>query len=427
MLWGVVLMNQLNPSVLIYIAVNNQSLSQQIKDQLATFNYASALFDNYLTLFNKSLVHPPCLMIIEKDWLANEIDNIQNIKELLEMLPQPVPIIYLSQKDNLNERLACVRAFGEAFLSLPVEFSTLLEKVDQLTLKQTEEPYRIFILEESNLQAKFIENALNNDGMLTCVLNDPSELMKALVDFRPELILTDLSLSQCTGLEIAKVIRQQEAYVGTPIIFLSSQPADAKKLNALLIGGDDFISQPIGTSYLISAIRSRAMRARTLRSLMIRDGLTGALNHTSVLDELEIKIACALRHNTELSFAMLDIDHFKEVNDRFGHSIGDRVIKGLAHLLHQRLRKTDIIGRYGGEEFAVILPNTSIDAACQLIDEIRKLFSEITYLSVEPPFKVTLSAGVVNLNSQNAKNMIELADQALYKAKDRGRNRVITC
>lgn len=418
-------MKQHNSPINIYVAVNNQELSQQIKEQLATFNYASEICNDYLSLFARSLAHPPCLMIIEKDWLENRIGDIQNINELEDRLCQNIPIIYLSKEDNLSVRLACVRAYGEAFLSIPIEFPTLLEKVDQLTLKQTEEPYRILILEESNLQAKFIENALNNGGMLTKVLNNPLHLMKALVDFRPELILTDIHLSQCTGFELAKVIRQQEAYVGTPIVFLSSQHIETRNLNALLIGGDDFISQPISTSHLITAIRNRAMRSRTLHSLMIRDSLTGVLNHTSILEELDIKIASAIQNHTNLSFAMLDIDHFKEVNDRFGHSIGDRVIKGLAHLLHLRLRKTDVIGRYGGEEFAVILPNTPIDIACQLMNEIRESFSDISYWSTQPPFRVTLSAGVANLQSQDAKNIVESADQALYKAKELGRNCVV--
>jgi CheY-like chemotaxis protein len=152
----------------------------------------------------------------------------------------------------------------------------------------------------------------------------------------------------CDGFELATVIRQQEEFVGISIVFLSAESNIGRQLFALRLGGDDFLIKPIEPDHLVSVVTSRVERSRVLRSFMVRDSLTGLLNHTAIKEQLEIQLARTRRLNGKLSFAMLDIDHFKTVNDTYGHSVGDRVLKSLSRLLQQRLRETDIVGRAGG-------------------------------------------------------------------------------
>jgi len=239
----------------------------------------------------------------------------------------------------------------------------------------------------------------------------------------------DLYMPSCTGLELAGVIRQQESFVGIPIVFLSSEKNVGTQLEAMRLGGDDFLTKPISPPHLLSAITTRVERARALRASMIQDSLTGLLNHVRILDQLSIEIARAQREKIPLTFAMIDIDHFKSINDDYGHPSGDRVIKSLARLLKQRLRKTDCIGRYGGEEFAVILPNSDIQSIYPLLEKIRDIFAKIRHT---PPtnkfeFSVTFSAGIASLspklNSVDA--LLQGADRALYAAKNQGRNQII--
>jgi diguanylate cyclase (GGDEF)-like protein len=123
---------------------------------------------------------------------------------------------------------------------------------------------------------------------------------------------------------------------------------------------------------------------------------------------------------------MIDIDKFKLVNDHYGHMMGDRVIKSLARLLQQRLRKSDRIGRYGGEEFAVVLPNCDLDSAVKALDKIRTAFSELHYLHDGKEFSVTFSAGLAGFPAhENADELNQAADEALYEAKHQGRNRIV--
>ena len=155
-------------------------------------------------------------------------------------------------------------------------------------------------------------------------------------------------------MELARVIRQQDKFHSVPIIYLSAEDDINKQLHAMSLGGDDFLTKPINPKHLTSTIHNRGRRARSLLALMIRDSLTGLYNHTHTLYLLETEIAKASQNGTKLTFAMLDIDFFKKINDSYGHPIGDRVLKSLSLFLKQRLRKTDHIGRYGGEEFAIV-------------------------------------------------------------------------
>jgi diguanylate cyclase (GGDEF)-like protein len=159
---------------------------------------------------------------------------------------------------------------------------------------------------------------------------------------------------------------------------------------------------------------------------MVRDGLTGLLNHTETKGQLSIELARAKRREAPLAFAMIDLDNFKTVNDTYGHPTGDRVLKNLSRLLQQRLRKTDVIGRYGGEEFAVILIDTDGSTAFEVLDEIRAGFGQILQLSGNVEFSTTFSCGIaVFPDYPDAASLNAAADRALYEAKNSGRNQVI--
>jgi len=160
--------------------------------------------------------------------------------------------------------------------------------------------------------------------------------------------------------------------------------------------------------------------------LIARDSLTGLFNHTHILKALDEQIKVAERNKTLLCFVMVDIDHFKQVNDNHGHSVGDDVIRNLSLFLSQRLRKTDFIGRYGGEEFAVVLPGANIEDAKNIMDEIRNNFSHLLH-GGQAAISSTFSCGIALYQGQKTSELIDLADQAMYLAKRDGRNCVKVC
>jgi len=250
--------------------------------------------------------------------------------------------------------------------------------------------------------------------------------MESLLEFAPDLILIDIYMPGCNGMELAKVIRQLDAFVSIPIVFLSAESNLDKQLIAMGLGADDFLTKPIQPLHLVSSVSSRIQRSLKLRSFMVRDSLTGLLNHTTIKEQLSREVALAKRQGTPLAFAMIDIDHFKQVNDAYGHAAGDRVIKSLSRLLKQRLREAEMVGRYGGEEFAVILSNTDGVMAVKVMDAIRKDFSQLRNRADSREFAVTFSCGVADvLHFGDHAELSNAADKALYTAKNSGRNQVV--
>ncbi len=291
---------------------------------------------------------------------------------------------------------------------------------------EEEKPLRILIVEDSKSLANHFAMVLKQAGMETEMVTDPMTVMGPLEQFRPDLILMDLYMPGCSGFDLAKVIRQQDAFVSVPIVFLSGETDLNRQLAAMSLGGDDFLTKPIQPQHLVLSVTARARRAEALRSMMVRDGLTGLYNQTRTWEALELEVERASRNGTSVAFAMVDMDKFKMVNDTYGHPTGDRVIKSLARLLKTRLRKSDIVGRFGGEEFAVILPDTDLEVAERLLNELRESFGKVEHRHEETVFCKTFSCGVaIYPDFQDAMALNNAADEALYDAKKGGRNRVV--
>lgn len=409
----------------LIIGLKDKQLTEEIIHQVNYFGYPSIPAESLAEIIDLVDATPQseefgAILLDTQFCLAGDLDK-------LKVLSEKVPIIFISHHHDVATRLFAVKAGGRGFLVRPLEFTNLIEKIDQLTTPISEKiPYRILIVEDSRTQAHLINQHLENAGMITEVLIDPLKINEALVEFQPDLILLDLYMPTCSGIDLARVIRQQDMFVGIPIVYLSAEEDLNKQLTAIRSGGDGFLTKPIAEQYLIDAVGARAQRSRTLRAEMIMDSLTETLNHTRILEQLELEIARAKRNKTPLSFAMIDIDHFKTINDSHGHPVGDRVIKGLARLLKQRLRKSDSIGRYGGEEFAIILPQTEPETFYAKLDEIRRAFSNLLHRSSDPliEFSATFSAGIAQLggNIQTVDDIVQAADKALYEAKAKGRN-----
>lgn len=339
---------------------------------------------------------------------------------------QNIPVVVYTEIDNMKARLGAVRANVKAYILKPVDMADLVNVLDRVTERHEEDPFRVLIVDDDEGLAQHTQVVLQSDGMETRIVTNPMKIYTVLDDFSPELVLLDLYMPDCSGHEIAAIVRQREEYAGIPIVFLSGEADKDKQLSAMELGGDDFLTKPIRASHLVTSVRIRAARFRKLRSYMVRDSMTGLFNHTTTKQFLETEISRAERSGGKLALASLDIDHFKGVNDTYGHAVGDRVIKALARLLRQRLRGADIIGRMGGEEFAAILPDSGLEQAAMVFEQIRKAFSEIVFHTNGTSFSVTISCGIAAFpHCDTANALSDAADKALYAAKHGGRNQVV--
>jgi diguanylate cyclase (GGDEF)-like protein len=395
--------------------------------QLATFGFAQCTFGDCEAFIHALKAGTPPVAIVDDAALPGFPSTSSPLEDFQTARSRPVPLIMLSNWPDLTSRIHAVRLGCRAYLPKPPDLLSLVEAIEAHSLEVHPIPLRVLVVEDDPLQSKHHATVLKAAGMEVTEVNDPLRVMEPLVDGRPDLILMDVYMPGCTGVELATAIRQQEAFVGIPIVFLSQERLRSLQLEAMRHGGDDFLTKPVDPEHLVSIVATRGQRGRVLRGHMVRDSLTGLLNHSSILDRLESEAARAWRGDEALSFAMLDLDHFKGVNDSFGHAAGDRVLRSLARMLQQRLRKTDLIGRYGGEEFAIILPGATVATAISILDEIRAGFSALEFVFGEQHVRLTFSAGVADFPRCGApERLAELADEALYRAKREGRNRVLS-
>ena len=417
----------------IYMALNDSDSAIQLAQQMEYFGLRAELFTTQEELHSAINKRHPMAIIIDIDFINPDnglaiIAEHQGVKEagIIKAATPMLPIIFYSSHGmTLKQKLQCLRLGGiSSFESLAPQ--AIITQIEGLVNLVPEQPFRILIVDDSKSQALFAERALNTAGMITEKVTDPMEVWNVLESFQPELILMDMYMPDCNGVELAKVIRQDVHYINIPIIFLSGEEDIELQLAAMSEGGDDFLTKPVDPRHLLSTIRTRGSRARELSNLIARDSLTGLYNHTHILKALDEQLKVSARNDTSLCFVMIDIDHFKQVNDNHGHPIGEEVIKNLALFLTQRLRKTDFVGRYGGEEFAIVLPNVTLDDAENIMNEIRNNFSHILHGGIAA-INSTFSCGIALHKGQSSNELIELADQAMYLAKRAGRNCVKVC
>ncbi|WP_448573676.1 diguanylate cyclase [Trichothermofontia sp.] len=432
--------DQVLPNKLIFLLEPDPQTAQDLSIQMNYFGYQVQRFADLPALEAALQTTLPDALIL--DVALSEVPDLTTTDEtvadfaslgqLPPSAPTHPPILFIADHEDMNDRLKAVRAGGAAYFTKPVAISTLVDQLDHLTAVTALEPYRILVVDDEPEQADYYARILEVAGMRSRVVTDPMLVMQALGEWEADLILMDMHMPGCTGLELAAVIRQQPIYVSTPIVFLSIETDLDQHRAAMHQGGDQFLVKPIPPTDLVIEVMGRVQRSRILRSLMERDSLTGLLKHTAIKEQLQLEIKRAQRQRSRLAFAMLDIDHFKQVNDSYGHATGDQVLRSLSRLLQQRLRRTDAIGRYGGEEFAIILPDTTGESAHRVLDEIRDGFAHIQHQGRDTgtnrsrEFAVTFSCGIATFPTYTeASCLSDAADRALYQAKGQGRNRVV--
>lgn len=411
---------------LVFLIEDDADLGTSLEKQLSHYGYGVRLLPDPARLAAELERHLPDVLIVDMMCPEGELAGVRAVAEARRAWSGDWPkVVFLSSRSDLEARLEAVRAGGDAYFTKPVDLGPLVEKLDSLTERHAHSPYRILIVANDADLAGDYGGALESAGMRAEVVFDPMQTLDTLYGFQPDLILMDIYMNGCTGPELACVLRQQESYLSTPIVFLSTEEGLAEQLAAIERGGDDFLPRFIELHHLVAAIEARARRGRMLQSLISHDGLTGLLNHGNLKLTLETEISRASRDGSTMAYAMIDLDRFKSINDNFGHPAGDRLLRSLALFLRQRLRRSDVLGRYGGDELAVILPRTDGDTAVRVLDEIRENFSRLRHRVGSRDFTATLSCGVATYPGRpNAEVLAEAADHALYSAKRAGRNRV---
>ena len=301
----------------------------------------------------------------------------------------------------------------------------------------------ILLVEDNKGQATIIKDYLSRNGYLTVVAEDGVSAFKAAKTSTIDLILLDRILPDMDGSEVCRWLKLDQKTRDVPIIMLTVKNAMTDKVTGLEAGADDYLPKPFDEAELNARIYAR-LRAKTsqdelrkkntqledmltrVESLAIMDPLTGLFNRRRFETILNSEFKRSARYQNSLSCMMIDIDHFKAVNDTFGHQTGDVVLKEVSTVIQNTLREVDTPARWGGEEFIVLSPNTTKDQAIKAAGRILSAVSGKAYTGIGD-HRVTVSIGIAGIPDpqiDTSEKLIHAADVAMYDAKRMGRNRV---
>jgi two-component system cell cycle response regulator len=297
---------------------------------------------------------------------------------------------------------------------------------------------KILIAEDEPAFRHLLEEILVKWGYEVVIARDGNEAYQILLsENAPQLAVLDWKMPGMEGIEICRKIREDEKDFYTYIILLTSQHRDEDLVIGMEAGADDYIIKPFKHNELrvrlragrrIIELQNELLAAREiLYAKATHDSLTGLLNHEEILDILDKELARSERDGVCVSIIMADIDHFKKINDTYGHLAGDAVLRIIAQEMHSMERSYDSIGRYGGEEFLIVLPECCMECAVAFAERLRSCVSRDSIDTSEGMIAVTISLGVAaggKGQKLNEYRLVKAADTALYKAKENGRNRV---
>jgi diguanylate cyclase (GGDEF)-like protein len=285
----------------------------------------------------------------------------------------------------------------------------------------------VLIADDDGVTRAIVSSWLTGAGYEVIAASDGEEALQLAREHDPDLLLVDVTMPGRDGYEVCRAI-QIESAAAPPVIFLTAHTQTTARVEGLEAGAVDYIVKPFASEELVARVRA-ALRTKAVRDGLVevaaRDGLTGLFNRRELDARAEQAVALAQRHGRPFSCLLLDIDHFKSVNDTYGHVTGDAVLRETARRIFDASRISDIVGRYGGEEFVVLLPETDGDEAVAAADKLRSLLAATSVAIGKTHIPIRASIGVAQWSDamRIPADLYAAADQALYRAKELGRDR----
>lgn len=303
-------------------------------------------------------------------------------------------------------------------------------------MHEEKDKIKILVAEDDLVSRLMLVSALKKWGYEPVVVDNGKSALEVLLDKSPPLIaILDWVMPEMDGIDVVRTLREKAEESPTYVIMLTTRTEKEDVIAGLEAGADDYIRKPFDVDELWARIRV-GLRTATLQKDLIEiqkaleyeavhDPLTGCLNRRGILERLNEEVERAQRTGEQFCVAMCDLDHFKRVNDNYGHQTGDDVLKGFVQTARSQLRTYDQIGRLGGEEFLIIIPNITETDAQNALERLRKIVHDTEMDTCSGKIKITVSIGAIIVKEKTSiDNIIKQVDEALYSAKEKGRNQV---
>jgi len=354
-------------------------------------------------------------------------DSLTLLSELAERTP-PVPTLVLTARNAFVDRVEVARRGGSGFLRKPLPPAQIIEAITQLIARLRAAETAVMAVDDDPQVLALLQTLLEPYGVRLTTLSDPLRFWDVLQETSPNLLMLDVDMPNLNGIELCRVVRNDQRWTEMPVLFLTAHTDSDTIHKVFAAGADDFVSKPIVGPELITRITNRIERTRLLRTMAETDALTGVANRRKFTQVLEQFFSLANRQGQPFCLAILDLDHFKQVNDRYGHAAGDEVLRRLGEALQRSFRGEDVVARWGGEEFIVGMYGMSRDDGVQRLADMLEAWRQEEFSGpADDRFRVTFSAGVAeySLDGADLQALYRAADQALYQAKAVGRDRIL--
>jgi diguanylate cyclase (GGDEF)-like protein len=356
---------------------------------------------------------------------AESHDALALLADLTARTP-PVPVVVLAAGGGFVDRVEVARLGGCGFLQSPVPPAEVLDMAAQVLSRVSAVAPKVMAVDDDPQILAVLRALLEPRGVRVTVLEDPQRFWTVLEESAPDLLILDVNLPGISGIELCRVVRADPRWQALPVLFLTAFTDPETIHRVFAAGADDFLTKPVIGPEVTARIFNRLERVRLQQRLAETDALTGLANRGKSTTGLQQLLRLADRYHQPLSFALIDLDDFKSINDRYGHATGDAVLRRLGQLLAKSFRGEDVVGRWGGEEFAVGMYGMNAydgrDRIAAVLDAFREPFVTDDGLPLRPSF----SAGVAEYpkDGETVQDLYHAADQALYKAKSAGKSQV---
>jgi diguanylate cyclase (GGDEF)-like protein len=385
----------------------------------------------------------PDVILLDLD-TATSLDNGLQLVAQLQAYQPPIPVLVLATPEHhsstsgglsLRQRLDVARSGGRTILQKPVSTEQILNAVDQILQQGTVTTSKVLAVDDDCQVLAMLRSLLTPWGLSVMTLDQPQQFWETLEATEPDLLILDIEMPTISGIELCQVVRNDPRWSSLPIMILTAH-TDAAMVNQVFAAGvDDFVSKPIVGPELVTRTINRLERTRFLKQWAEVDPLTRVSNRHKSTQDLNQFLYLAKQHNQPVCIAVIDLDNFKQINDRYGHATGDRVLQDVGQLLHRSFRNDDVIARWGGEEFVIgmygIQKRVGVKRLESLLQELRHHEFPIAHCDSTAcqtiQLHITFSGGVAEYpdDGDNLHALYQCADAVLYQARAAGRDRVL--
>jgi diguanylate cyclase (GGDEF)-like protein len=407
----------------IFHLSDGQALSGELDQRLEGAGYALEILEGPDELKEMVRALSPNLVLVDASFL-DEIEGVgQVVRTARARASHRIALMALSSSADVSLRLRAMRAGADSFIGLPASALDVMARINELVDADAAEPFRVMIIEDDRSQALFAESILRKAGMETIAVMDPLSALESLDGFDPELILMDLYMPNCDGMELTTLIRERERFINTPIVFLSGEHDTDKRFDALSAGGDDYLEKPIRPKYLISAVTNRVRRARAVNRRVQahnpRDPVTGLYDRAYVIDRISETLASDESTTNLGGILFLIIDGAQAIRERIGLSAFDTLISQAGALLASLLAGTDLASRYGDTSFLILTPGRAEQELTKFGEEVRERFEKHVFEVGDKSLTLAISVGIATFARgwADAGAMLNAAERACAQAR----------